>query len=233
MSSLDALSDLLARAAQTASATARPIAVKEILDTLAPYRQVRAHAIVDTNDDYLLLVMRLLAGEGGYVDAESAVRTACAAELTSPNPDLFVVRSHGHATVRLTGLRSSAGASASAPASAPTPASAPAPSPAPAPAVAPEIPPPPAAPPAPSPIPESAPIADLPEVIVDTPEQPPAPSDTDAGPSCVACAHPLPADRDIRFCPWCGVDQTIKRCPGCGSELETTWRFCVTCGRQA
>jgi len=103
MSSLDALSDLLARAAQTASATARPIAVKEILDTLAPYRQVRAHAIVDTNDDYLLLVMRLLAGEGGYVDAESAVRTACAAELTSPNPDLFVVRTHGHATVRLTG----------------------------------------------------------------------------------------------------------------------------------
>ena len=205
MSSLDALSDLLTRAAQAAGATARPIAVKEILDTLAPYRQVRAHAIVDTNDDYLLLVMRLLAGEGGYVDAEAAVRTACATELSSPNPDLFVVRSHGHATVRLTGSRSSAS----------TPAAAPAPA------------------PAPAPIPEPPPIADIPEVIVDTPEQTPAPSDTDAGPSCVACAHPLPADRDIRFCPWCGVDQTIKRCPGCGSELETTWRFCVTCGRQA
>ena len=68
---------------------------------------------------------------------------------------------------------------------------------------------------------------------MDTPEQTPVPSDTDADPSCVACAHPLPADRDIRFCPWCGVDQTIKRCPGCASELETTWRFCVTCGRQA
>jgi len=205
MSSLDALSDLLSRAAQAAGATARPIAVKEILDTLAPYRQVRAHAIVDTNDDYLLLVMRLLAGEGGYVDAEAAVRTACATELSSPNPDLFVVRSHGHATVRLTGSRSSAS----------TPAAAPAPA------------------PAPAPIPEPPPIADIPEVIVDTPEQTPAPSDTDAGPSCVACAHPLPADRDIRFCPWCGVDQTIKRCPGCASELETTWRFCVTCGRQA
>jgi hypothetical protein len=205
MSSLDALSDLLSRAAQAAGATARPIAVKEILDTLAPYRQVRAHAIVDTNDDYLLLVMRLLAGEGGYVDAEAVVRTACATELSSPNPDLFVVRSHGHATVRLTGSRSSAS----------TPAAAPAPA------------------PAPAPIPEPPPIADIPEVIVDTPEQTPAPSDTDAGPSCVACAHPLPADRDIRFCPWCGVDQTIKRCPGCASELETTWRFCVTCGRQA
>ena len=205
MSSLDALSDLLTRAAQAAGATARPIAVKEILDTLAPYRQVRAHAIVDTNDDYLLLVMRLLAGEGGYVDAEAVVRTACATELSSPNPDLFVVRSHGHATVRLTGSRSSAS----------TPPAAPAPA------------------PAPAPIPEPPPIADIPEVIVDTPEQTPAPSDTDAGPSCVACAHPLPADRDIRFCPWCGVDQTIKRCPGCASELETTWRFCVTCGRQA
>ena len=104
MSSLDALSDLLSRAAQAAGATARPIAVKEILDTLAPYRQVRAHAIVDTNDDYLLLVMRLLAGEGGYVDAEAAVRTACATELTSPNPDLFVVRSHGHAAVGVLAL---------------------------------------------------------------------------------------------------------------------------------
>jgi len=227
MSSLDALSDLLSRAAQAAGATARPIAVKEILDTLAPYRQVRAHAIVDTNDDYLLLVMRLLAGEGGYVDAEAAVRTACATELSSPNPDLFVVRSHGHATVRLTGSRSSA----STPAAAPAPAPAPAPVPVPAPAPAPE--PAPAPAPAPAPIPEPPPIADIPEVIVDTPEQTPAPSDTDAGPSCVACAHPLPADRDIRFCPWCGVDQTIKRCPGCASELETTWRFCVTCGRQA
>lgn len=33
MPPLDALSDLLIRAAQTAGATARPIAVKEILDT--------------------------------------------------------------------------------------------------------------------------------------------------------------------------------------------------------
>ena len=215
MSSLDALSDLLTRAAQAAGATARPIAVKEILDTLAPYRQVRAHAIVDTNDDYLLLVMRLLAGEGGYVEAEPAVRTACAAELTSPNPDLFVVRTHAHATARLTGAQPSTLAT-TAPASAPATAPAPVP--------APLEPPPPAAPPAPAPIPEPAPT-------VDTPEQTTAPSD--AGPSCVACAHPLPADREIRFCPWCGVDQTIKRCPGCGSEVETSWRFCVTCGRQA
>ena len=231
MSSLDALSDLLTRAAQAAGATARPIAVKEILDTLAPYRQVRAHAIVDTNDDYLLLVMRLLAGEGGYLDAETVVRTACATELASPNPDLFVVRSHGHATARLTDAR----ATTSAPTAMPTPTPAAAPAPAagavPTPVAPPAEPPSPAAPPAPAPTPEPAPTAEPPEVIVDTPEPTHAPSDAD--PSCVACAHPLPTDRDIRFCPWCGVDQTIKRCPGCGSELETTWRFCVTCGRQA
>lgn len=190
MPALDALADLLTRAAQSAGATTRPIAVKEILDTLAPYRLVRANAVVDTNDDYLLLVMRLLAGEGGFVEAESAVRTACAAELASPNPDLFVVRTHGHATVRLTGA--------------------------------------PAAAPAPVPTPSAEPMSE--------PEHPVELVDVEAaesGPACVACTHPLPGDREIRFCPWCGVDQTIKRCPGCGSELETTWRFCVTCGRQA
>lgn len=209
MPSLDALSDLLIRAAQTAGATARPIAVQEILDTHAPYRQVRAHAIVDTNDDYFLLVMRLLAGEGGYVDAEPAVRTACATELASPNPDLFVVRSHGHATVRITGALPRAGAPAvplapvAAPV-APTPAAPPAP--------------------APAPIPTPAPMAD-------TPEQSPIPSDADDDPNCIDCAHPLPNDRDIRFCPWCGVDQTTKQYPGCGSEVKATWRFCVTCGR--
>ena len=194
MPALDALADLLTRAAQSAGATTRPIAVKEILDTLAPYRLVRAHAVVDTNDDYLLLVMRLLVGEGGFVEAESAVRTACAAELASPNPDLFVVRTHGHATVRLTG----------APAAAPAPA------------------------PTPVPTPRAEPMSE--------PEPPVELVDVEAaesGPACVACTHPLPGDREIRFCPWCGVDQTIKRCPGCGSELETTWRFCVTCGRQA
>lgn len=190
MPALDALADLLTRAAQSAGATTRPIAVKEILDTLAPYRLVRAHAVVDTNDDYLLLVMRLLAGEGGFVEAESAVRTACAAELASPNPDLFVVRTHGHATVRLTG------APAAAPAPVPTPSA--------------------------EPMSEPEPPVELVDVEA-----------AESGPACVACTHPLPGDREIRFCPWCGVDQTIKRCPGCGSELETTWRFCVTCGRQA
>lgn len=210
MPALDALADLLTRAAQSAGATTRPIAVKEILDTLAPYRLVRAHAVVDTNDDYLLLVMRLLAGEGGFVEAESAVRTACAAELASPNPDLFVVRTHGHATVRLTG----------APAAAPAKPSAPVPAPEPPRAAE--------ATPAPVPTPRAEPMSE--------PEPPVELVDVEAaesGPACVACTHPLPGDREIRFCPWCGVDQTIKRCPGCGSELETTWRFCVTCGRQA
>ena len=228
MPALDALADLLTRAAQSAGATTRPIAVKEILDTLAPYRLVRAHAVVDTNDDYLLLVMRLLAGEGGFVEAESAVRTACAAELASPNPDLFVVRTHGHATVRLTGAPAAAPAKPSAPVPAPEPPRAveatPAPTPAPAPTLAPTL----APTPAPVPTPRAEPMSE--------PEPPVELVDVEAaesGPACVACTHPLPGDREIRFCPWCGVDQTIKRCPGCGSELETTWRFCVTCGRQA
>lgn len=52
------------------------------------------------------------------------------------------------------------------------------------------------------------------------------------GGTCRNCGRPLPADRGVTFCPYCGENLTIRRCPACSTELEAGWRFCITCGRE-
>ncbi|MDB4917022.1 MAG: Double zinc ribbon [Gemmatimonadetes bacterium] len=53
------------------------------------------------------------------------------------------------------------------------------------------------------------------------------------GEACRYCKGALPAGRPISFCPHCGQDLTVVNCPACGSELESGWKFCATCGRGA
>lgn len=50
---------------------------------------------------------------------------------------------------------------------------------------------------------------------------------------CRYCGSRLPDGRRSTFCPHCGIDLTKRQCPACSTELEITWRFCVTCGRGA
>lgn len=50
-------------------------------------------------------------------------------------------------------------------------------------------------------------------------------------PCCRYCDNSLPVGRHVTFCPHCGLDLTKRQCPACSAELETQWRFCVTCGR--
>jgi predicted RNA-binding Zn-ribbon protein involved in translation (DUF1610 family) len=52
------------------------------------------------------------------------------------------------------------------------------------------------------------------------------------GGTCPHCGRPLPADRGVTFCPYCGENLTVRRCPACSTELEAGWRFCITCGRE-
>jgi predicted RNA-binding Zn-ribbon protein involved in translation (DUF1610 family) len=52
------------------------------------------------------------------------------------------------------------------------------------------------------------------------------------GGTCPHCARPLPAERGVTFCPYCGENLTVRRCPACSTELEVGWRFCITCGRE-
>jgi hypothetical protein len=63
---------------------------------------------------------------------------------------------------------------------------------------------------------------------------PGAPGRTGPGAAqCAFCRGALPADRPVRYCPFCGVDQQLRPCERCGEVLERGWRYCVTCGAAA
>jgi hypothetical protein len=50
---------------------------------------------------------------------------------------------------------------------------------------------------------------------------------------CAFCDSSLPDRRMLRFCPYCGADQSQRPCGACGEPLESDWRFCVACGSAA
>lgn len=222
MDSLDLVFRRLVLAAQAADALARPIDVGEILDRFVPYRALRRDGI-DTNDDYLHAVMRLVAGERDLVFADDLMQDDLRNELASPSPDLALLRTYLNAKLRLSGeavQRVLGGdieidlsptvdtppetAGVTAQDAAVLAAS----------AVAAQA-------AAPGAEPASAPRVST-----------AAPVDT-AGPSCPYCAQDLPTGRVCRYCPNCGINLRIRRCPGCSAEIESEWKFCVTCGRSA
>jgi len=79
--------------------------------------------------------------------------------------------------------------------------------------------PPPPPPPAPPPPPRAA-------------SKPPAPAPRkeETVNDCRFCHTSLPAGRIVTFCPWCGERLIPLTCSRCGSEVESDWRHCVTCG---
>lgn len=216
----DALAALFRRlvlAAQQADALTRPLEVGEILDTLVPYRAARRDGLLDTNDDYLHVMMQLLAGEEGFVFADDLLQDDLKSELKSPNPDLMVLRSYRSAKVRLAtariqevlagdtkiDLRPPTPVATDVVLSTPT---------APTPAAA----------PAPAPLATVAPQADAGVPVDESPAS-----------ACPYCSRDLPDDRTLKYCPHCGLNLRIRRCPGCSAEMESEWKFCVTCGRSA
>ncbi|MFN2398075.1 MAG: zinc ribbon domain-containing protein [Gemmatimonadaceae bacterium] len=48
---------------------------------------------------------------------------------------------------------------------------------------------------------------------------------------CRYCGNSLPSDRRVVFCPHCGQNLTVRRCPACNTELDLSWKHCITCGR--
>lgn len=50
------------------------------------------------------------------------------------------------------------------------------------------------------------------------------------GADCAFCSSSLPTGRTVKFCPFCGVDQSMQPCVSCAEPLEPVWRFCITCG---
>jgi predicted RNA-binding Zn-ribbon protein involved in translation (DUF1610 family) len=210
----------------------RPITLADLLESVIPYRTTRRALNIDSAEDYDTLILRLTAGEGGFLRmVKEDVGQVFRDQLAMPSPDLEVLREHKLAELVLETERL-------AHALGPGPDEAYAP---------PEeeilevpsslVSPPPPAEPAFEPLRASFSAEPAPLV---TPMVPPPPRMTavpepktsrgDSGARCGFCGGRLPAGRPVNFCPHCGQNQSLTRCVECQAELELGWRHCPNCG---
>jgi double zinc ribbon protein len=213
----------------------RPVALSDLLTSIIPYRTNRRSLTIDSAEDYDMLVLRLCAGEGGYIRALSEdVAQVFRDQASSPHPDLTVLRDHGKAELILE-TEPLAHALGPGPEEAYAPpedlvhesASRP---PRAASVTAPEI----------SleglrggsflPEPPMAPMVPPPPRITAEPEPAAPRGRRDSGPRCSYCGGRLPTGRTVNFCPHCGQNQSFTRCPECQAELELGWKHCIGCG---
>ncbi len=208
MDTIDLLFRRLVLAAQAADALARPLEVGEILDTLVTYRAARRDGTIDTHDDYLHAMLQILAGERELVFADDLMQDDLRNEVASSNPDLGVLRTYASAKVRLSTSavqRVLAGDTAID-----------------------------LRPTTPDGVSAVEPVGGM--TPASTPATAPATvvrSVEPQGAECPYCTHALPTDRPVKYCPGCGINLRVRRCPGCSTEIESEWKFCVTCGRSA
>ena len=251
---LDRFASALARIVhdERPDALSRPVTVAELYQDIAPYRRMRELAGIEMHADYEHALIRFLAGEGGFALLDpSEAADELGIEAESSDPDLSLYRKFAACDVRLL-LNPPAADSApprrvvELPPVEPLPLRAPPPRAA-KPEPTPELPRP--EPIRPEPVrPEQATASlqetlralsiDAPAPVARKPTAPaePAPQTRATAPTatrCGFCGQGLPAGRQIRFCPHCGVDLSARKCGACGEEMEEGWRFCVACGSAA
>lgn len=191
------------------------VTVGDLYQHLVPYRLVRSELGFSELAEYEHALLRLLAGERDYVIVERPeVQEELQRELKAPNPILGIYRDYAAVGVYLNPFASEPSAVDYAALPAPAPA---------APAtefvrrdaddatVASPAPLKPALAPVGAPALAGAPVAT-------------------ARRACPGCRTPLPGDREVRFCPFCGKCLTAIPCPECSTMVEPDWRFCATCG---
>lgn len=212
----------------------RPITIGDLVGSVIPYRTTRRALGIDSAEDYDMLVLRLCAGEGGYVrvladDAMMALRD----QLASTNPDLGVLGEYREAELVLGGepLAHALGPGpdeAYAPAEEEYLEPSPPPAPPPPPVTLPMEPPPRRMQFSAEPVP---PVVPPPPRMTAEPEPHRRPVlRLDASPRCSYCGGPLPSGRTVNFCPHCGQNQSFTRCPECQADLEIGWKHCINCG---
>lgn len=79
----------------------RSFEVSQLYQQIVPYRTNRRELEFDSNEDYELALMQLLAGLRGYLAGDPEMQKAMRFELASPNPDLAAFRVYATATVSL------------------------------------------------------------------------------------------------------------------------------------
>jgi hypothetical protein len=227
---------------------AQPVTVAEIYQDLAPYRTVRAALGFEMNADYEHALVRMLSGIDGLTRLDpSQARERLKRELDSPNPDVTLYREYAACDVVLNPPAAQADwvreqlDDMDEPTESVTRTNAPDWS-------------------ALAALSESEHFdaedetqdAEEPDATDDSwTTAPHAPAhavfeletDTESETNddmemsavndvetCVQCDSELPAQRSLRFCPFCGADQTQRPCGSCGEPLAPDWAFCIACG---
>jgi hypothetical protein len=223
-----------------------PIVVSALLTKVFPYRVARRTLGIDVSEDYEALVLRLLSEEENLVRVEPVDAADMAkATITSKLPDLDVLQLLRAATMTIT-PGAIARLEGVLPMRNPKDGSKPA-EPEPSVDVPLEVPRRPGAAPSPHVDAPAAEPADDAKVIPLRVEREPAPANAEpAGPPpaflttvsfspppeerCWSCVEQLPADREVKFCPYCGADQRQPTCTACGAGVERKWKHCPDCG---
>jgi hypothetical protein len=211
-----------AAAARSGDAFAAPVTVAEIYQEIAPYRTVRTVLGFEMNADYEHVLMRMLAGIDGLAQLDlPAAREKLRRELESPNPDVGLYREYAGCDVVLN-----------------------------PPAVHADW--------VREQLDEDVQTING-EVEVEHAERPDAQDDSwtaaayaathsvfelemdsaqaadervavNGGATCGYCHAALPHNRTLRYCPFCGTDQSMQPCAKCGEPLDPAWAFCIACG---
>ena len=187
--------------------------VAEIYQNLVPWRTHRGNMDIATSGEYEQALLRLLAGEGGYLELESqAAREEMQAELEGRFPNTGLYRDFAAVGVRLNPgrlpLADEGGGHRE---------------------------------PTPSDDAVNGAVVGVAEREPDPAAgiAMPAARLEQAGDSeetrwmCSGCDRELPDIEGVRFCPFCGQDARIVACQGCGMRIEAEWSYCVGCGRLA
>lgn len=198
-------------AVRTPAYLRKSFTVAEIYQSLAPFRSHHDRLGITLNREYDELLLRLLAGEGGYLVLESEpAREAIRRELERRHRNTGIYREFAAAKVRLNPARIPVDLPDAKPAAARAtgedgkrtrPAADAARSP-------------------------TRRVASTGKVR--SRAGPKAAPDT-----CPACSRALPDHDRLRFCPHCGENTREAPCPQCGEILQREWRFCIVCGARA
>ena len=195
-----------------------PFTVAEIYQNLVPYGSHRDRIGVDMNGDYEDALLRLLAGEGGYLvlESEPALRDL-RAELDTPNPNTGLYREYAAVDVRLNQayvdlsarvVRESTSFIDDLNAEDPIAMADLAPS--------------------------EAGLETI-EIVppgVDVFQEGTVQAPSAAPTACQWCRAELPVRENLNFCPFCGTDLKVVPCSACGEEIDPEWRFCISCGTE-